>query len=484
METHISWIVLTGQVAYKIKKPVQFAFLDYSTPARRYECCLRELEINRRFAPGIYESVVPIRETPRGLAVGPGEGTVIDHAVRMVQFDQADLLDRQLASGTVSADDMDSLAGQLAAYHAAAERVTLDPDEALQRVVQPTTDNFDYLLAHLADPDQRAAIVHLQEWTRIRSGELANWFARRAADGFFRACHGDLHLANLVRIDGRFQAFDAIEFNDSLSQIDVMDEISFLVMELHEHGYRSHSRRLINHYVEATADQEGLRGLRFYLVYRAMVRAKVDLIRQTQTSGDDRTTLSEAGWGYVHYARRMADGQTPELWIMHGVSGSGKSTVALRLVQERGLFRLRSDHLRKQLLGQDPLQPTPAERLGEVYAPAVSARVYQRLEELARTILQSGFGVVVDATFLRREDRARFAGLATACGVPFRIAVCQAPQEELEERLLRRRRDPSDATVDLLQSQRESCDPLDAGELLQAVAAESLGEIPVGKQVR
>jgi uncharacterized protein len=484
IETHISWVVLTGEFAYKIKKPVRFSFLDYSTPELRHACCLKELQINRRFAPEIYREVVPIRETGTGLAVGTGDGRVIDHAVRMRQFSQDELLDRQLASGAVGEADMDGLALQLAHYHATAPRVAIQAAEAGRRAVQPAIDNFDFLLAQVEGASALAAIGALRDWTVKEADRLNDWFALRAAAGAIRECHGDLHLANLLRIGGRFLAFDAIEFNDAFRQIDVIDEISFLAMELHEHGYRSHSSRLINQYLESTADYSALPGLRFYLIYRAMVRAKVDLIRQNQTTGQDRAGLSGPGWRYVEYAQRVASPPSPELWITHGFSGSGKSSVAMGLVTGRGLIRLRSDVLRKQMLGLDPWQPTPAERLEQAYSSETSRRVYDRMAELARTVLESGFGAIADATFLRRADRDRFAALAADAGVTFRIANCEAPREILESRLRSRLADPSDAKPELLQYQQESADPLTANELefvyRQAPLDETDAARPVG----
>jgi aminoglycoside phosphotransferase family enzyme/predicted kinase len=467
IETHISWVILGGEFVYKVKKPVRFDFLDYSTLEKRNYYCQRELEIGKRYAPSIYVDVVPIRSNKDQLEVGGTQGPIVDYAVRMRQFDQACLLDRLLTAGQVASSEMDALAAQLARYHAEAARVSLGSDAAALRAIQPALDNFEYLLSHLSDPQSVSGLGELQSWTLRQADALRDWFAERAAAGFVRDCHGDLHLNNLLRIDGRFLAFDAIEFNDQLSQIDTINEVAFLAMELHEHGFPAHAHRFINQYLEEANDYGALRGLRFYLVYRAMVRAKVDLIRHTQTTGSPRTNLTEAGERYVQFARRIATPTTPSLWIMHGFSGSGKSTIAMRLVEERGLIRLRSDVIRKQLLGIDPLQKTPEARLGEAYSADLTARVYTRLAELSQQVLSAGFDAIADATFLKRSQRQRFAELAARLGVPFQIVDCSAPIAELQHRLTQRGPDPSDATLSVLQHQIATAEPLDSTEQLR-----------------
>ena len=495
IETHISWIVLTGDFAYKIKKPVRFDFLDYSSLELRRRHCERELEIGRRYAPEIYLDVVPIIADGERLTVGEANGTIVEYAVKMRQFDQACLLDRQLSAGQIAAAEMDALAAQLARYHTDAARVKSSAEDACARAIAPAMENFDYLLAHLGhaqnldsfplseprgkgqdegapefsdqlanDSQQREAVERLRNWSANQSSNLREWFAARSGSGAVRDCHGDLHLSNLLRIEGRFLAFDPIEFNDRLSQIDTINEAAFLMMELHEHGFRTHSNRFINQYVEETGDYDGLRGLVYYLVSRAMVRAKLDLIRHTQTAGKQLTVLTKAGWRYMQYAQRVAAPAQPELWIMHGFSGSGKSTVAMRLVEERGLFRLRSDVLRKQLLGIAPLGKTPDDRLDEAYSSALTDRVYRRLAEVAEQVLSSGFGVIADATFLKHSQRLQFAGLAARLRVPFRIVDCAAPIAELERRLSQRGPDPSDANHDVLRHQIANHDPLTAAE--------------------
>jgi hypothetical protein len=471
IETHISWVVLTGKYAYKVKKPVHFDFLDYSTLEMRRRQCERECEIGRSYAPEIYLDVVSIRARDGRLLVGISGGQVIDYAVRMKEFDQDQLLDRQLAAGRVRTEEMDALATQVAHYHAQAARVDLPPTLAVERAIEPVGDNFRYLRRHLSASAYRGEIRELERWTDDEIAALRPWFAERAAGGRIRECHGDLHLGNLLRVDHPpfFLAFDPIEFNARLSQIDTINEVAFLMMELHEHGYPAHARRWINQYLESTDDYAGVRGLRYYLIYRALVRAKVDLIRRTQTIGRQQTSFSQEGWRYVRYARQVAVAQPPTLWLTHGFSGSGKSTRAMRLVEERGLFRIRSDVIRKRALGIDTLAKTPDSRLEEAYSRELTERVYERMAQACEQVLQAGSSPIADAAFLQRAQRQKFRELADRLGVRWKIIACAAPRDELERRLAQRGPDPSDATQAVLARQVDAAEPLD--ELEQSAIA-------------
>ncbi|HMP79831.1 MAG TPA: AAA family ATPase [Pirellulaceae bacterium] len=471
METHISWVILTGPWAYKIKKPVRFDFLDYSTPAQRLHFCQRELELNRIWAGDLYQDVVAIIASSTGLRIAPlgepieSDERVIDYAVRMKQFPQTALLAAQLVAGHVTSRDMETLADELADTHRRTPPIEQTPESAQAAAIRPTLDNFSFLLDKLLSDDTRQAVIRIRDWTRAQTAELGSTFSERATQGRVRQCHGDLHLNNLLYLEQEFLPFDGIEFNDQLSQIDVVNDIAFLAMELSEHQYRPHAYRFRNRYFEVTEDYAGLRLLPFYLVYRAMVRAKVDLIRQLQQSGGAQTNLSDAGRRYVQYAQYVMDRPEPELWITFGPSGSGKSTEALKFVEQQGFFRLRADVVRKRLAGRDPFDATPTHELSLMYGPDMTRRTYNRLGELAQLVLAAGYRVIVDATFLKVAQRMDFARLAETLGVTFRILVCEAPPRELERRLKARERDPSEATIDVLRNQLQSLEPLSEAEL-------------------
>ncbi|TVP98572.1 MAG: hypothetical protein EA381_12100 [Planctomycetaceae bacterium] len=509
LETHISWVILTGEWAYKVKKPVRFDFLDYSTPELREQFCLRELEINRAWAPQFYRDVVPIfacgEESEAAYRVGacgesPRDGEcLVDHAVRMVEFPQSALLSQRLSSGQVSPVQMHSLGRSLAELHQRLPAVTADADLVRRGVIGPARDNLDYLRQHLAadDPD-RGRCEQIGEWTREELGRLEGLLESRARSGRVRACHGDLHLDNLLLLDDQFVPFDGIEFNDSLRQIEGWNELAFLAMELSEHGFAGHARRLIDAYAEAADDYEGLMLLRFFLVYRAMVRAKVDLIRQEQRSsarGEDAAIqgdppsprerqnaetapkLSTDGRRYLDYAMQVLRPGVPELWLTHGLSGSGKSTWSGKLVERRGYIRLRSDVQRKRLAGLDPWSPSDPADASWLYGSEWTSRTYERLGELAAKVLRSGRGVVIDAAFLTRAQRQPLLDLAAHADVPAGILVCSASDEELRRRLDGRRGDPSDATVEVLRGQQTLVEPPTADECARIISAETWDEL-------
>ncbi len=480
LETHISWVLLTGTWAYKVKKPVRFDFLDYSTEQQRLRCCRLELEANRVWAPEIYRDVVPIIEPREQLRVGqaeerlrPGE-RIVDHAVRMRQFPQSALLSEQLRAGTISAALMEQLAKDLADLHWRVDVVDASAELVQRSAIVPARDNIAYILDQLPpDHPDHARIEALGKWTEQAIGALLPLMQARAQAGRVRNCHGDLHLNNLLYLDSKFVPFDGIEFNDALRQIDVISELAFLAMELSEHEYRRHAHRLVSSYLEECGDYQGLRLLPYFLVYRALVRVKVDLIRQQQTlRSDDRSRmsgLSAAGRSYVAFAERVVQPASPQLWITHGLSGSGKSTAALALVDRQGFLRLRSDVVRKQLAGYAPLDRPPAPQLPSLYAEEMTQRTYQQLHEQAREVLAAGFSVVVDAAFLMRHQRDSFAALANQQGISFRILHCQSSPEELQRRILARHDDPSDATVAVLQQQLRTAQPPADDELSSVV---------------
>jgi len=473
LETHISWVILTGQWAYKIKKPIRFDFLDYSTLDLRKKFCDRELQINRVWAAEIYQDVVPIFERSGRLRVGTSDDQqrdgekVVDYAVRMHQFPQTALLAEQLKTGVITPEVVEPLGEEIAKLHLRIDSIPFHAALVRGGAIDPAIENCDYLLGELSQHDSDCGrATEIKRWTLEMIARLEPLMQRRARGGSVKACHGDLHLGNILYLDGRFVPFDGVEFNEAFSQVEGLDEIAFLAMELSEHGYRPHARRLINRYVETTGDYESLLLLRYFLVYRAMVRAKVDLIRQTQSfrreSSDDpsrKPSLSADGRRYLDYAEMLLRKPSPELWITYGLSGSGKSTASTKVIETRGYFRVRSDVQRKLIACRDPYEKTAVNELPKLYNAEMNTLTYQRLWTIADQILQSGFGVIVDAAFLQQQLRQPFQELASQHGVAFRILVCEASTEELKTRLERRGIDASDADVSVLESQIRSAQP-------------------------
>ena len=476
IETHISVILLTGEDAYKFKKPLQLGFLDYSTLEKRRENCLKELEINRRFSEQLYLNLVAVIETDKQLRFVDAQQVadsddVLEYGVRMKQFPADSLLHDRLKAGLPTVA-MDQLADVLAELHSRLPVTRFSADQFHEATKRWAKENFQYLRNHLVDFN---TCQTLEQWTDQFWQDHQGIMAKRFQSGHVRRCHGDLHLENVLFWDEQFQLFDGIEFNDELSEIDVANDLAFLLMELSEHGYRSHARRLLSRYLERSQDYELIGVLRYYLVYRALVRAKVDLIRQQQTSQQERSRFSAAGKNYQEFAERIVEDGDPTLYLMHGVSGSGKSTVAMRMVEHLGVVRLRSDWVRKFQHDQsDPYQKTSVTELSRLYSQEATDKTYQWLLEQAALLLANGFSVAVDATFLSVAQRSPFQKLAESLGIDYRLVACHASRAELVRRLRERGSDPSDATVEVLDRQLHSHEPLLEAEASMVVTPEQL----------
>ena len=467
LETHISWVFLTGPYAYKLKKPVDFGFLDFSTPERREQFCREELRLNRRLSGDLYRDVLPLHGPPE-CAAFHGDGPVIDHAVRMRQFPQSALLPQVLARAELGDGLIDRFADDLARFQAeAAVAPVRGPHGSAEAVREPVLANVAALEASplLAEqPGSPERLQRLRQWADAEWERLRPRFAERLAAGRVRECHGDLHLGNLLLQEGRIVPFDCLEFSDTLRWIDVVSEMAFLVMDLQEHGQGRLGQRLLNRWLEQTGDWSGLDLWRWYACYRALVRAKVAALR-----GDG------ALHAYLELAEQLITPPPLLLAITTGVSGLGKSRHALAIAERLGWIRLRSDVVRKRMFGLWGIPPV-AECSGDPYRVEVSEDLFaRRLPALAQQLIGAGFPVVVDATFLRRLDRRHMAELAQRLGVPFLILEPRATVAEARERIrrrLRHGRDPSDATEAVLEQQLAMAEPLDAQEQACCIAIE------------
>ncbi len=476
IETHISWVLLTGPFAYKIKKPMNLGFVDFSTLQKRHHFCLEELRLNRRLAPMLYLAVVPLCGSPRHPTIG-GPGRPFEYAVKMLQFDTGDRLDRLLERGLLQPSHIDQLAATVARFHARA--AVSDPVSRRGRpeeIHQPVMENFTTLLQLPVIPEETSIIRRLEEWSGQRFRELSEALRARKQAGHIRECHGDMHLENMVLLDGRVVIFDCIEFNPSLYWIDTMSELAFVVMDLERRGHPGLASRFLNRELELSGDYPGLQVLDYYLCYRAMVRAKVAGIRLSQESSP---AGREGLRAYLRLAERFTCGRRPRLFITHGFSGSGKSFLTLQLLEQTGAIRIRSDMERKRLFGK--ASPTP----DSIYSPQRRQQMYRHLLELADSILGYGYPVVVDATFLKREQRAMFHALARQRGVPFAILDFQAPPELLRRRIVQRQAegvDPSEATLDVLEKQLSGAEPLTREESGRTITIDATRtEIPSSK---
>jgi uncharacterized protein len=411
-ETHVSWVFLTGRYAYKVKKPVKLPFLDFTTLKQRHHFCLEELRVNRRLAPELYLGVVPIGGSPPHI----GRKPAFEYAVKMREFPTDARLDRCLAARRLQRPHLVAFAERLAQFHArlpAVRHIAADTvgASALNNVVELGR----YARGHARERER------LRSWTVRQSARLAGVFSRRIAEGAHRECHGDLHLQNLLWHEGAVMAFDALEFDRTLRDIDVISEAAFLAMDLCAHGRADLAYAFLNRYLEVSGDYAGAAVLRFYLVYRALVRAKVAAIKRSQ-SGPGETGRED----YLGTALALAKSARPSLIITHGLSGSGKTFVTDELVSRLPALRVRSDLERKRLHHLAPLARTGSAVGRGLYAAAESRRTYSALAVTADRLLRDGHHTIVDATFLSRADRLTFRQVAAANAARFVILDCTA----------------------------------------------------------
>ncbi len=490
IETHISWVILAGRYAYKIKKALDLGFLDFTTlEARRYYCA-EEIRLNRRLAPKIYLDVIPIS----GNAEAPEWGALpaIEYAVRMRRFASANLMDQLLARGKITPMHIDSLATILARFHgglAAAEPGSgFGSAAVIHAAALQNFEQLQLLLQESADLDMVAA---LRQATEVAYSACAERFEERSAQGCIRECHGDLHLGNIALIGNQPVPFDGIEFNPALRWIDVMDEAAFTVMDLLHHRHPGLASRFLNAYLEATGDYGGITVLRFYIAYRAAVRAKISAIRAFQAGMPERGTEEALAScrSYLALCSSCFARHQPVLIITHGLPGSGKTTFAQDALERLQAICIRSDVERKRLSGLAPSADSRSSIGGGIYGAEVTRRTYAHLMELARQLLMAGFPVIVDAAFLKQEERKQFRELAREMAVPFAIATLQASKDTLCARITRRReeaRDASEADIAVLEKLLGAQEPLlpdeiacaavfDYGENRGAVIADARG---------
>jgi hypothetical protein len=451
IETHISWVLLAGDIAYKFKKPVRLPFVDYGTLQARQHFCEEEVRLNRRLAPSLYLGVTRVTGTPDAPTLD-GAGSILEYAVRMRRFPAGALFAERLAAGTLARGDVDKLAALLAGFHsgtAAPLPAGKFANASRRRAVA---------LAALEGARPAAGTAEhamLHGWLETGAAALTPLWTARQGAGQVRECHGDLHLDNIVRLDREVAAFDCIEFDPALSCIDVIDDIAFPVMDFSGHGRGDFAFQLLNGWLDRTGDRDAVPALRFSVVYRALVRAQVEHLRGGGHEAAARRYLETAlAWTQPREAR---------LFITHGLPGSGKTWQSQRLLEREGAIRLRSDVERKRLYGLDMLEDSRARGL-DLYGHEATERTYGSLLATARLVLRAGYPVILDAAFLRRGERAQAHALARELGVPFSIVHCDAPLHVLRERLRARKGDASEADVAVLEQLRSSAEPLDEGE--------------------
>ncbi|MEX2141085.1 MAG: AAA family ATPase [Pirellulales bacterium] len=457
VETHLSWVLLTGQFAYKIKKPVRLDFVDFSTLERRREACRDELRLNRRFAPQIYLDVVAISGSPLQPVFGKADetGVPVEYAVKMVQFPSAARLDRVLAGGQFQPADCDRLAALVAVSHRCAAVAASDtPFGNPTTIAKHVRDVLNTAVDQTRGGPDAELVSALRLWMEGECERLTPAFETRKADGWVRECHGDLHSENIAILEGEPVPFDCLEFREDLRWIDCASDVAFVTMDLSDRGYSQFANRLLNAYIELTGDLAALDVLRFYQAYRAVVRAVVATL-QCPANELAPGRITERARTYLGLAEQYSRPGRPTLIITHGLSGTGKSTVTQELLEQLGTIRLRSDveRGRRDGVGTGTEKPQhPVDR----YTQAARQAVYDELLRKAEIGLAAGYSIIVDATFLRRGHRDAFRRLTERRNVTFVILVFDADPATLRQRIEERQqggRDASEATIAVLEKQ-------------------------------
>ncbi len=472
IETHISIVFLTGPYAYKLKKNVNFGFLDFSTLENRKKFCDLEVKLNKRYAPQLYLDVLAIyldQNQQVTLDSDKAHSAPIDYLVKMNQFDPNQVLGRLLRNQGLSSVQIEALAFQISDFHIKAEIV--EKKSLLgepETILQPMLDNFGTLYDSLPD-DSKAGLDELHEWTLQQFEKLRPFINQRKSDGYVRACHGDLHIDNITLIDGQPVLFDGIEFNEHFRWIDVISDLAFLLIDLDFKDQQQLKRIVLSHYLSRTHDYSALKLLTFYQVYRTLVRAKITALRAAQLPAEslDFKLMMQTTTDYIilahHYSQRNSE---PKLILLQGVSGSGKSHLANALLEIVDAIVISSDRTRKQLYGIDPLDRVPASEIAQLYGASMSQKTYQTLLEQSQEILSQGMNVIVDATFLKQEHQQPFLNLAKSLNCPSFIIYIESSAEINEHAIKNRLQlndNPSDANQQVMQQQLKVIQPPEPG---------------------
>lgn len=471
-ETHASWVFLAGEFAYKLKKPLDLGFLDFSTLERRRHFCHEELRLNRRFAPQLYLEVVSI-----GVAGGrPKLKTepACDYAVKMKRFPARQQLDRMQEEGRLTPEHLERFATLIAHLHRQAPVAGPAQDfGSPESVIAPIRQNF-VQIKPLLPSDMQERLARLERWSLAAGRQLRSCLRHRKQQGFIRECHGDVHLRNMAWFNDAPLLFDCIEFNENLRWIDLVNDIAFLVMDLDDRGEAGLGWRFLNSYLQESGDYQGVRLLNFYKVYRAMVRAKVTCLRLSQDdlSAAERAEDQRLAQSYLALAESYTTARPPLLIMTHGLSGSGKTTFIKRLAPCWGALCIHSDVERKRLHHLQDTASSHSPVGAGLYSKEASTATYRRLQELANLLLAAGFSTIVDATFIRKESRESMRRLAEKQQVPLVILDFPLAMEELEHRVRQRVRQPaqiSEATPEILAFQRTHAEPLSRAEQKKAI---------------
>jgi uncharacterized protein len=461
IETHISWVLLTGEFAYKIKRPVRYSFVDLRSSKRRAFLCHEEVRLNRRFAPKLYLDVCPVTWLD-GEARVEGSGAVIEHAVRLQQFERKDELDQLLAVHRIEPAELQVFGGELARIHA---RLPVpQPAQCWGRPLALRAVILDNAAACASAGESFGAAATVRTMQQDLEASLDAAMPKlsgRFAGGRVRECHGDLHARNIVRYDTRLLAFDCLEFDVALRWTDIADEIAFLLADLDARQRPLHAQGFLAGYLEESGDYQACALLPLFKAHRALVRAKIAALSRNDANARQQFEA------YLHCARRSLVPKQPILILIAGLSGSGKTWLAQRLTSRLLGIHLRSDVERRRMAGLSGTERSNSAVAEGLYSPEMTVGVYRRLAQSAQDTLAGGYATIIDATFSRRTDRAHFHELSIRLGVKVCIVHCHAPRDVLQARIVERRQrsdDPSEADLAVLNWQELHFEPIQPQE--------------------
>lgn len=436
-ETHISWVLIGDKFAYKIKKAVNFGFLDFEDLQSRKKYCELELKLNKDMGASFYEEVISISGDAQNPLIYENLAP-IEYALKMKKFDGAKELSYLEQKGELSATHILELVQKLVDWHLKAPIITKATGAygTPKEVKKPVLENFDFILNNIDDEKTIATVNSIADWAQEVFTANLNLLAQRYADGMIKSCHGDLHLANVVIYQGQVMPFDCIEFNLEFRYIDVINDLAFLLMDLDAKKRVALSNLALNRYLELTGDYKALPLLNYYKSYRAMVRAKVNLLELIHLQDEAKKQEAEENFlAYIALAKSYTFTKIPYLVLITGVSGSGKSTLAAKISKASGALHLNSDIVRKRLFGLKEKDSSNSLLGAGIYTKEANIKTYKKLEESAFIALKSGFSVILDATFLKRAHRQTFIDIAKNLGLNYLLIGFEQNKKLLKARI-------------------------------------------------
>jgi hypothetical protein len=481
VQTHVSFIFITDNLVYKIKKPVNFSFLNFTTLDRRRFYCNEEVLLNRRLCPDMYLGVVELRRTHTGASFS-GEGEIIDYAVKMRRLPEERMLDRLLSEDQVTVDDIRRIARTIAEFHLNAERnKEIDSFGSTESIKRNWNENFQQIAEFCAETVRDHDLQIIRQWVDNFLADQQRLFVERVSRGFIRDCDGDIHMENICLTEDQVLVFDCIEFNNRFRFSDTAADIAFLIMDFDFQGRPDFSEVFLAEYIAVTGDHNIRQVLDFYKIYRAVVRGKVESLRlhDPNIPMNEKLAAKERAIRYFRLARGyIIRRKLPlTLFITCGLMGSGKSTIASRLALELGIDRLSSDQARKEISSVPQYSHRFSDYGTGIYCDKFTRATYRKLLDEAETSIAAVRSVIVDATFSRKINRNRFRIAAEKHSALFRIIMMTSSEKVIKKRLdarLTNHREVSDGRWELFQRQKDEFEPAGLDEQLQIYLDTSL----------